>query len=385
MRMRRGRLSLFISRIFKRNITTPHCNFPSPQPSSKLSRFLSSTTQVEPEAEASVRAVEKLLQYEFKDKTLLQEALTHPSCPHQPTNYQRLEFIGDAALACAVSTYLFAAHPLLAPAELTLLRAANVSTERLARVAVRHHFYKHLRHNAPEIHHKVKEFALAVLDEKDNAIYGGAVKAPKVLADIVESVAAAIYIDNNYSVQHLWQVFQGILEPTITYEDLRKQPQPMTTLYELCQKEGKQVDFKRCRKGAKNISNVFVGGKFIASSHLQQKETAKLSAAKGALEKLEQAAIYHELTQKYKGFQEACEIDGAKQKLLELCGKNNWPKPSFRVEKKNGPTHDRRFVCVIHIKTNNGQLLMEGNRKSQVRAAENSAASLMLLRLKDGL
>uniref|UniRef100_A0A7N0VB88 Uncharacterized protein n=1 Tax=Kalanchoe fedtschenkoi TaxID=63787 RepID=A0A7N0VB88_KALFE len=334
MRMRRGRLSLFISRIFKRNITTPHCNFPSPQPSSKLSRFLSSTTQVEPEAEASVRAVEKLLQYEFKDKTLLQEALTHPSCPHQPTNYQRLEFIGDAALACAVSTYLFAAHPLLAPAELTLLRAANVSTERLARVAVRHHFYKHLRHNAPEIHHKV---------------------------------------------------FQGILEPTITYEDLRKQPQPMTTLYELCQKEGKQVDFKRCRKGAKNISNVFVGGKFIASSHLQQKETAKLSAAKGALEKLEQAAIYHELTQKYKGFQEACEIDGAKQKLLELCGKNNWPKPSFRVEKKNGPTHDRRFVCVIHIKTNNGQLLMEGNRKSQVRAAENSAASLMLLRLKDGL
>uniref|UniRef100_A0A7N0U1Y8 DRBM domain-containing protein n=1 Tax=Kalanchoe fedtschenkoi TaxID=63787 RepID=A0A7N0U1Y8_KALFE len=140
----------------------------------------------------------------------------------------------------------------------------------------------------------VKEFALAVLDEKDNAIYSGAVKAPKVLADIVESVAAAIY-----SVQHLWQVFQGILEPTITYENLRNQPQPVTTLYEICQKEGKQVDFKCCRKGAKNISNVFVGGKFIASSHLQQKETANLSAAKEALEKLEQAAIYHELAQKY--------------------------------------------------------------------------------------
>lgn len=42
--------------------------------------------------------------------------------------------------------------------------------------------------------------------EDHDVIYGGTVKAPKVLADIVESVAAAVYVDVNFDLQRLWVV-----------------------------------------------------------------------------------------------------------------------------------------------------------------------------------
>jgi dsRNA-specific ribonuclease len=42
--------------------------------------------------------------------------------------------------------------------------------------------------------------------EDDKVVYGGSIKAPKILADIVESVAAAIYVDVNFDLQKLWVV-----------------------------------------------------------------------------------------------------------------------------------------------------------------------------------
>lgn len=42
--------------------------------------------------------------------------------------------------------------------------------------------------------------------EDDPLVYGGALKAPKVLADIVESIAAAIYIDVDFDLKKLWVV-----------------------------------------------------------------------------------------------------------------------------------------------------------------------------------
>lgn len=53
---------------------------------------------------------------------------------------------------------------------------------------------------------QVKEFAEAVSQEDNTAVYGGSIKAPKVLADIVESIAAAIYVDIDFDLQKLWMV-----------------------------------------------------------------------------------------------------------------------------------------------------------------------------------
>ena len=57
----------------------------------------------------------------------------------------------------------------------------------------------------------MRDFALAVQEEEDTVVYGGTVQAPKVLADIVESVAAAIYVDCQYDLQALWVVSRSVI------------------------------------------------------------------------------------------------------------------------------------------------------------------------------
>lgn len=105
--------------------------------------------------EAGVEAVERILGYSFRNKKLLEEALTHPSFGESEPNFERLEFIGDAVLGLAVTNYLFLAYPQLAPGPLSSLRAANISTEKLARVAVRHGLYRYIRSRAGSLDNKV--------------------------------------------------------------------------------------------------------------------------------------------------------------------------------------------------------------------------------------
>lgn len=52
----------------------------------------------------------------------------------------------------------------------------------------------------------MKEFVLAVQEEQETEFYGGVMKAPKVLADIVESIAAAVYVDCGFDLKELWMV-----------------------------------------------------------------------------------------------------------------------------------------------------------------------------------
>lgn len=131
-------------------------------------------TEMEPEfvsypsksMEASVEAVEKIINYKFKNKKLLEEALTHSSYTDS-ASYQRLEFIGDAALGCALSNYVFLAYPSLDPGQLSLIRAANISTEKLARVAVRFGLYHYVRHNAAALDDKVLDLMILFKDNKE--------------------------------------------------------------------------------------------------------------------------------------------------------------------------------------------------------------------------
>ncbi|KAK9673875.1 hypothetical protein RND81_12G195500 [Saponaria officinalis] len=320
-----------------------------------------------------VLAVEKILNYKFRNRKHLEEALTHSSCTESPS-YQRLEFVGDAVLGLVFANFVFLAYPTVDPGILSLVRAANISTEKLARVAVRNGLYRYVRHNALALDLKVREFALAVESEEETAVYGGAVKAPKVLADIVESVIAAVYVDCEFDLKFLWQVVRGLLEPIVTLETLPLQP--VTMLYELCQKRGQLVDIQHWRKVDKNICSIYVDGRLIATGTSDQKDIAKLNAAKEALAKLNQSENFH--TGVICEVNENNEIEAAKQKLHELCGKKKWPKPSYRVEKELGLAHERKFICSVEIETDETKLVMRGDEKSRVRDAENSAASLMI-------
>lgn len=119
-----------------------------------LPSFVEDSPEYVVDMATSVREVEKVLHYTFNNKKLVEEALTHPSYS-AATSYQRLEFVGDAALGLAVSNYVYLSYPNLHPGCLSLLKAANISTEKLARVAVRHGLYKYIRHNTSSLDEKV--------------------------------------------------------------------------------------------------------------------------------------------------------------------------------------------------------------------------------------
>ncbi|PNX93905.1 ribonuclease 3-like protein 2-like [Trifolium pratense] len=135
--------------------------------------------------EASLAAVEQIIGYIFRNKKLLEEALTHTSDP-KAVSYECLEFAGDAVLGLAINS---------------LVRAAYVSTEKLGRAAVRHGPH----HNTLSIVDKIREFVDAVQRDDDCSVvlYGGSVKAPKIFADIVESIAAAVYVDVDFDLKKI--------------------------------------------------------------------------------------------------------------------------------------------------------------------------------------
>ncbi|KAF9587934.1 hypothetical protein IFM89_006259 [Coptis chinensis] len=118
------------------------------------------------------------------------------------------EFVGDAALGLAFANFVYITYPDLDPGQLWLLRASNINIEKLARVAVRHGLFHFVRHNAPSLDAKVNEFSLAIKKEEqacEISAYGRKVKAPKVLADIVEPVAATIYVDTKIDLKFMWE------------------------------------------------------------------------------------------------------------------------------------------------------------------------------------
>ncbi|CAI9090084.1 OLC1v1024775C1 [Oldenlandia corymbosa var. corymbosa] len=99
--------------------------------------------------------VEKIIGYSFSNKSLLHQAFTHPSYNRGCTSYERLEYVGDSVLNLLITKKQFMLYPDLPPGCLTPLRAANVDTEKLARVAVKHGFHKYLRHERAVIARRV--------------------------------------------------------------------------------------------------------------------------------------------------------------------------------------------------------------------------------------
>ncbi|KAI3810205.1 hypothetical protein L1987_19815 [Smallanthus sonchifolius] len=333
--------------------------------------------------EESIEAVEAILKYKFKDKKLLEKALTHPSYTDAPS-YQRLEFLGDSALGLAISNFFFTTYPDIDDGQLTLLRAANVSTEKLARVAIRLGLYNYIRHNnVTVLNDKISEFVTVVEGEEEMVVHGGVMKPPRVLVDIVESVAGAVYVDCGFNLQMLSMIFRSLLEPLAMLDFILAQPQPISALYEACDKDGKQVEILNEWNGYINIASVFVDDTFIASGSSRTKDNAKLHAAEAALSKLPKSKGGDTSPQTNVDFNESVEIEGAKMKVHELCIKRRWPKPTYRVEQEFGPPHAKRYASSIQVKLSDELLVVKGNERSRVKDAENSAASMMLRVLQE--
>ncbi len=84
------------------------------------------------------RELERALGYRFRDRSLLEQALVHPSYRYETdgvdTDNQRLEFLGDAVLGMLTAAHLFEAHPDKPEGELTSLRSQVTSGRALAAI-----------------------------------------------------------------------------------------------------------------------------------------------------------------------------------------------------------------------------------------------------------
>ena len=123
--------------------------------------------------------------YKFKNPGLLILALTHSSLayenntegpPHPGSDNEQLEFIGDAVLGLVVAEALYRRFPALREGDLTRLRASLVSSRNLAQVALRIQLGPMLRLGRGEEH-------------------SGGQKKPALLANALEAVIAAMYLD----------------------------------------------------------------------------------------------------------------------------------------------------------------------------------------------
>ena len=128
-----------------------------------------------------IKDLEKAIGYSFKNVMLLQNALTHSSyaneCWHDSLkSNERLEFLGDSVLGVAVAEYLYKNFPERPEGELTKMRADMVCEQALAVIAERLDLGQHM--------------LLGNGEEQT----GGRNRA-SVLADAVESVIAACYLD----------------------------------------------------------------------------------------------------------------------------------------------------------------------------------------------
>ena len=211
---------------------------------------------------------------EFKDLTLLHKALIHSSYANEAkekniVHNERLEFLGDAVLELASSTYLYMQFPQMPEGQLTKTRASIVCSTSLAELARTLHLGDYL------------------LLGHGEEMSGGRDRQTN-LEDVFEAVIGAIYLDRGWDVakdyvtrQLIKQVEQGgILKDykTILQEVVYQEAQ-QTVSYELVSTSGPDHD--------KTFTfNVLVTGKVMGTGTGRSKKEAEQKAARQALEKL---------------------------------------------------------------------------------------------------
>lgn len=151
--------------------------------------------------------------YRFNDPALLRRALTHRS--YSAANNERLEFLGDSVVNCAIAFELFDKFPQLSEGELSRLRANLVSQPSLLAIA------------------RSFEFGDELLLGEGELRSGGA-RRPSILADAVEAVIGAAFLDGGFDSAHalvrrLFAAALDTIDPRTTGKD------PKTLLQEYLQ------------------------------------------------------------------------------------------------------------------------------------------------------
>ena len=228
-----------------------------------------------------MQELEKKLNYTFRHPALLEEALRHSSYAnehrsgHMQSN-ERLEFLGDSVLGFVTAAFLFAHHPDLPEGDLTRIRAALVCEKSLHELAERLELGRYLK-----------------LGRGEEA--GGGRKRPSILADATEAVFAAVYLDGSIDAASAL-IHRLLLDGPQEEAAEERRRDYKTALQELVQRKADQVMTYRHvgEEGpdhAKTFTaEVLINGECAGRGTGHSKKEAEQSAARSALEALEQGA-----------------------------------------------------------------------------------------------
>ena len=151
--------------------------------------------------------------HDFAQPALLKQALTHRS--YGSPNNERLEFLGDSVLNCAIAAKLYHHYPRQAEGDLSRMRAALVKEQTLAEIAAMLKLGDYLQLGEGELK-------------------SGGFRRPSILADALEAIIGAVYLDAGFEKAE--QMIVALYEPLLREIDPKTiAKDPKTQLQEYLQ------------------------------------------------------------------------------------------------------------------------------------------------------
>lgn len=237
--------------------------------------------------------LESVLGLHFRDRGLLEQALVHRSYVNEngwspSASYERMEFLGDAVLGLVVSHELYRRCPDLPEGELTKGRSTLVRRETLSRVAQRAHLGEYI--------------SLGKGEESS----GGRLR-DSILAAVIESVVAAVYLDRGY--QEAKRFILSIMAEELEgfFNTGRREENPKSYLQEFVQGRGystpsyRLVSSEGPDHGPLFTVEVLVEGEVMGVGQGGSKSGAESTAAQVALTRLASESVESRTMESGKG------------------------------------------------------------------------------------
>ena len=222
-----------------------------------------------------IKDLEAAIGYRFENITLLQNALAHSSYANEQwhnslKSNERLEFLGDSILGMVVAEYLYRNFPDRPEGDLTRMRADMVCEKSLAHIAEQLNLGRYLLlGNGEEL--------------------GGGRKRPSILADAVESVIAACFLDGGMAAAENFVkkfVLTNVPVTSMKNADFK------TALQELVQqKKNQQLAYRLVGESGPDHDKAFsveveLNGTVVGKGTGSSKKRAEQDAARMAIEHL---------------------------------------------------------------------------------------------------
>lgn len=218
--------------------------------------------------------IEKEIGYEFKNKQLLETALTHTSYAYEnkKQSNEKLEFLGDSILEFISSEYIYHNYPNLKEGEMTKVRASVVCEDSLQKIAKMHNFSDFLYLGKSE-RTSQKEVR------------------PAIMADSIEAVIAAIFLDGGLEEAKKF-ILNNLAKPIENATKNIGQKDYKTVLQEVLQKNGNvDIEYVIIDEKGPDHEKVFTAevkfnNKTLATGEGKSKKQAEMEAAQKALENI---------------------------------------------------------------------------------------------------